>query len=49
MVRVIYSEVETHLHPAAAMSVLAHLPHMVASGRAGVDGDATLEAVYRPG
>jgi glyoxylase-like metal-dependent hydrolase (beta-lactamase superfamily II) len=49
MVRVIYSEVETHLHPAAAMSVLAHLQHMVASGRAGVDGDATLEAVYRPG
>ncbi len=48
MVRVIYSEVETRLHPAAAMSVLAHLQHMVASGRVRVDGGATLEAVYRP-
>jgi len=48
MVRVIYSEVETRLHPAAAMSVLAHLEHMIASGRVLVDGPATLEAVYRP-
>jgi glyoxylase-like metal-dependent hydrolase (beta-lactamase superfamily II) len=47
MVRVIYSEVEAHLHPAAAMSVLAHLEHMVASGTVGVDGSATLEAIYR--
>jgi len=47
MVRVIYSEVEAHLHPAAAMSVLAHLEHMVARGRVRVDGGATLEADYR--
>lgn len=47
MVRVIYSEVDAHLHPAAALSVLAHLEHMVASGTVGVDGGATLEAVYR--
>jgi len=48
MVRVIYSDVEAHLHPAAAMSVLAHLEHMVAGGTVGVDGSATLEAIYRP-
>jgi len=47
MVRVIYSDVEAHLHPAAAMSVLAHLEHMVAGGTVGVDGSATLEAIYR--
>ena len=48
MVRVIYSEVDAHLHPAAAMSVLAHLEHMIACGRVRVDGPATLESVYRP-
>lgn len=31
-VPVIYSEVDKRLHPAAAMSVLAHLQHMVATG-----------------
>ncbi len=48
MVRVIYSEVEAHLHPAAAMSVLAHLAHMAARGRVRVEGGATLEAEYHP-
>lgn len=33
MVRVIYSEVDPRLHPAAAMSVRAHLAHLVSAGR----------------
>jgi glyoxylase-like metal-dependent hydrolase (beta-lactamase superfamily II) len=38
MVEVIYSEVDSRLHPAASMSVLAHLQHMLATGRAACDG-----------
>lgn len=48
MVAVIYSEIDKRLHPAAAMSVLAHLRHMVATGRAVTDGPATAASVYRP-
>jgi len=33
MVPVIYSEVDARLHPAASRSVLAHLQHMLATGR----------------
>lgn len=47
MVAVIYSEVDKRLHPAAARSVLAHLQHMVATGRALSEGQATDGAVYR--
>lgn len=47
MVAVIYSEVDKRLHPAAARSVLAHLQHMVATGRAKSDGAATAGASYR--
>lgn len=47
MVAVIYSEVDARLHPAAAMSVLAHLAHMVATGRVACDGPATARSVYR--
>lgn len=38
MVRVIYSEVDPHLHPAAAMSVRAHLAHLVSAGRLRQEG-----------
>jgi glyoxylase-like metal-dependent hydrolase (beta-lactamase superfamily II) len=47
MVAVIYSEVDKKLHPAAAMSVLAHLRHMIATGRAAVDGVAGAKSDYR--
>jgi hypothetical protein len=48
MVAVIYSEIDKRLHPAAAMSVLAHLRHMVATGRAVTDGAATATSTFRP-
>lgn len=40
LVKVIYSEVDPRLHPAASMSVRAHLAHLVDRGRlaAGADG-----------
>jgi glyoxylase-like metal-dependent hydrolase (beta-lactamase superfamily II) len=47
MVAVIYSEIDKKLHPAAAMSVLAHLKHMIATGRAATDGAASANSVYR--
>lgn len=49
MVPVIYSEVDPQLHPAASMSVLAHLEHMVATRRARVDDPAPgMRSLYRP-
>lgn len=47
MVAVIYSEIDKKLHPAAAMSVLAHLQHMVATGRAATDGAPGAKSEYR--
>ncbi len=47
MVAVIYSEVDKRLHPAAAMSVLAHLQHMVGAGRAVTDGAPGARSEYR--
>ena len=47
MVAVIYSEIDKRLHPAAAMSVLAHLQHMVATGRAATDGAPGARSHYR--
>jgi glyoxylase-like metal-dependent hydrolase (beta-lactamase superfamily II) len=44
MVPVIYSEVDSKLHPAASMSVLAHLQHMVATGR---DGTPSARSEFR--
>ena len=46
MVRVIYSEVDSRLHPAASRSVLAHLQHLVRTGRIKVAGEATAGATY---
>ena len=42
MVPRMYAAVDPKLYPAAARSVLAHLIHMVDTGRVKVDGD-----VYR--
>jgi glyoxylase-like metal-dependent hydrolase (beta-lactamase superfamily II) len=47
MVEVIYSEHDKRLHPAAALSVLAHLQHMVATGRIATDGAPGSRSVYR--
>ena len=49
MVAVIYSEIDARMHPAAAMSVLAHLQHMVASGRVATEGVPTAHSVYHAG
>ncbi len=48
MVRRIYVDVDARLHPAAALSVHAHLIHLVAAGRVTCDGAPTLSASYRP-
>ena len=47
MVAVIYSEIDKKLHPAASMSVLAHLQHMVATRRAACDGTPSSRSTYR--
>ncbi|MBI2803275.1 MAG: MBL fold metallo-hydrolase [Gammaproteobacteria bacterium] len=47
MVAVIYSEIDQRLHAAAAMSVLAHLQHMVATGRAVCAGGSSADTHYR--
>lgn len=46
MVSAIYVDVDKRLHPAAAHSVLAHIIHMVETGRVVCDGDLNLEARY---
>ena len=46
MVPVIYSEVDPRLHPAASRSVLAHLQHMVATGRVACEGIAGSASRY---
>lgn len=48
MVREMYADVDKRLHPAAAMSVLAHLIQLVREGRASCDEDPSLPAEYRP-
>ena len=49
MVAAMYADVDKRLHPAAAHSVLAHLVHMVETGRVACDGPPDLEADYRLG
>ncbi len=48
MVARIYADVDPGLHPAAALSVHAHLIHLVETGRAVCDGAPTPDATYRP-
>lgn len=47
MVARMYADVDPKLHPAAARSVLAHLVHMVATGRAICDGAPGADSEYR--
>ncbi len=49
MVERMYAAVDKSLHPAAAMSVYAHLVHMTGDGRAACDGPPRLDSAYRPG
>jgi hydroxyacylglutathione hydrolase len=48
MVRAIYRDVDPGLHPAAALSVLAHLELLVERGAVAADGAVRLEGRYRP-
>lgn len=47
MVERMYADVPRNLHPAAARSVLAHLVHMVETGRAQCDGPPGEGAAYK--
>ncbi len=49
MVRAIYADVPAALHAAAARMMLAHVEHMVDTGRIICDGPPHLDAVYEPG
>lgn len=42
----IYIDLDRRLHPAAAHSVLAHLIHLVRTGRATCDGEPTLRSTF---
>jgi glyoxylase-like metal-dependent hydrolase (beta-lactamase superfamily II) len=48
MVAAMYRHLPERMHGAAARSVLAHLEHMTATGRAACDGPASADARYRP-
>jgi glyoxylase-like metal-dependent hydrolase (beta-lactamase superfamily II) len=47
MVKVIYRDVDKRLHPAACHSVLAHIIHLVETGRVKADGPFGLATDYR--
>lgn len=47
MVQTLYKDVDPRLHPAAGMSVLAHLIRMVKDNRVVCDGEPTLRATYQ--
>ena len=49
IVRQIYSEVSPNLHPAAGMSVLAHMEHLVEQGKVVTDGAPAINSAYRLG
>jgi glyoxylase-like metal-dependent hydrolase (beta-lactamase superfamily II) len=48
IVEAVYTDVDPGLHPAAALSVLAHLRALVAEGRAACWGEPSLEAKFQP-
>jgi glyoxylase-like metal-dependent hydrolase (beta-lactamase superfamily II) len=48
MVKVIYKDVDKRLHPAACHSVLAHVIHLVETGKVGADGPFNLATRYHP-
>ena len=48
LVREIYADIDPRLHGAAGRSVLAHLIHLMETGRAASDAPAAAGAVWRP-
>ncbi|WEA60920.1 MBL fold metallo-hydrolase [Rhizobium sp. BJ04] len=48
MVKVIYRDTDPKLHGAAALSVLAHIEHLMERGEIAADGPPSLAALYRP-
>lgn len=46
MVKTIYAEIDTKLHPAACHSVLGHMIHLVEEGRVSVDGAPDITGEY---
>lgn len=48
IVNTIYRDVDPRLHKAAALSVLAHLEHLIDQGKAAADGEPEIDAVFRP-
>lgn len=47
IVRAVYRDVDPRLHGAAALSVLAHVEHLIAQGSVACDGKASLTAILR--
>jgi glyoxylase-like metal-dependent hydrolase (beta-lactamase superfamily II) len=47
MVPVMYADVDKKLHPAACHSVLAHMVHLVNSGRVACSGAACIDSLYK--
>ena len=47
MVPIMYKDVDSRLHPAAARSVLAHMTHLAETGRVRCDGTPGLTSSYR--
>jgi glyoxylase-like metal-dependent hydrolase (beta-lactamase superfamily II) len=48
MVKVIYKDVDKRLHPAACHSMLAHVIHLVETGKVKAEGPFNLTTQYRP-
>lgn len=46
IVKTIYSEVDPRLHPAAAMSTMAHVEHLIERGKVKTDGAFSLSSEY---
>jgi glyoxylase-like metal-dependent hydrolase (beta-lactamase superfamily II) len=46
IVKANYADVDPRLHPAAALSTLAHLEHLIEKGRVVTDGRPALDAIY---
>ncbi len=49
MIPTLYAAVDPRLHPAAAMSVLAHVLLLVKQGRVTCEGEPALDSIYRLG
>lgn len=47
VVRSVYSEIDPRLHPAAAMSTLAHIEHLVEQGKVVPENGVALDGIYR--